>query len=118
MAAVLSLALAALLLAVTPAWGQHPPQHQQLHEDFYKGWRRDNGGSCCSNHDCYPTRARFKRGQWFALRREDQKWVHVPPKKIISHVSPDGRAHLCSYAPSEHNPDPVPLCFVPPSGGA
>jgi len=78
----------------------------QLHFDFYSHWKRKtDGGSCCNDHDCYPTQAHFdaEKGVWYARRREDGRWLRVP-KYVFDQAtdasrSPDGRPHLCAVAP-------------------
>lgn len=85
----------------------HPQQDMMLHTKFYQFWQRPDGqGDCCKDKDCYPTKARFdpKTGTWWAVRREDQKWIEVP-KSIYDNNdpnrpdSPDGQSHLCAPAP-------------------
>lgn len=85
----------------------HPPQDMQLHIKYYQYWQRPNGkGSCCNENDCYPTQARFdpKTGTWWAMRREDNKWIEIP-KWIYDNndpnrpESPDGQSHLCAPPP-------------------
>ncbi len=97
------------LLAATTASAQHPPEHQDLHDQFYQNWlmpnvRDANGNrtnSCCSNHDCYPTEFKLVGGTWFAMHRESGKWIVVPDTKLEHNApdpreSPDGRGHLCA----------------------
>lgn len=70
--------------------------------------------SCCNKMDCYPTEARFRGGKWYALRREDHRWIVVPPAKIeLNRDSPDGRNHLCAPPPAIGD---VPFCFIAGSG--
>jgi hypothetical protein len=92
---------------------EHPPEHAQLHNEFYKDLKQPNNPSagCCNDQDCYPTRARFDGVNWWAVRREDGKWLKVPTEKVNAEKSPDGQAHLCAFSP--HGGDVV-LCFVPP----
>lgn len=93
------------------AKAQHPPEHQNLHDKFYSTWQmavvRDALGrrtnSCCSNHDCYPTRFRNVAGVWFAFHRETQSWIPVPESRLEHNTpdpreSPDGHSHLCASA--------------------
>lgn len=91
----------------------HPPQDAGIHDAFYSNWMRPDqpSVSCCNKIDCYPTEARYRDGKWFARRREDGKWLFVPPAKIEQNRdSPDGRNHLCASAWND-----TPICFV--SGG-
>ena len=106
----------ALLLTVVPAFAQH--SHEGAAGRFYETWRKpDNPSqSCCSHMDCYATEARFRDGEWYALRREDGKWLHVPQEKIeTERNNPDGRNHLCAHPPITGSN--VPLCFIPGWGG-
>ena len=51
----------------------HPPEHEDIHDKFYKDWLRlDAGDSCCSKSDCFPT-IMIERpdGSWWAL----QQWA-------------------------------------------
>lgn len=50
----------------------HPIADQKLHEQFYKDWRRlDNGISCCSDRDCFPTiLVQGPNGHWYAMRKK------------------------------------------------
>jgi hypothetical protein len=81
---------------------KHPPEHVQLHDRFYRTWMRPDMPhvSCCSDKDCYPTKARFVNGHWQALRREDGVWLDVPDEKVErNRDNPDGQAHLCAPPP-------------------
>jgi len=95
------------------------------HEDYTEWKRPDFGNSCCSDKDCYQTQAKFVKSTWYALRREDKKWIPVPHHLILKdQVSPDGKAHVC--APPHHDdgtfdqPEDMEFvfCFVPPNSGS
>lgn len=98
------LLLATIMLCVFAyeAHGQehhHPPQDAQIHEKFYSTWMMPDhpSSSCCNKEDCYPTEARFKRGQWWARQRETGQWMRIPPEKVErDRDSPDARAHVCA----------------------
>lgn len=117
-------AVAALWLVLSgPAWGQshnHPPQDAYTHDTFYKTWMRPDApnSSCCDKKDCYPVEARFRSGVWLAKRREDGKWLTVPPEKIErNRSSPDGRNHLCAPIPAyEAGYKNGVICFIPGAG--
>lgn len=97
---------------------QHPPQDEQIHEKFYSTWMRPDNPhlSCCSQHDCYPTEARKEDGIWFAKRREDGKWLRIPPEKVEQNRdNPDGRSHLCAPRPERAYSADV-FCFTAGSG--
>ena len=63
---------------------QHPAQDQLLHEKFYAKWHMpDNPSvSCCNEADCYPTEIKYVDGDIYARRREDGKYIPVPPEKV------------------------------------
>jgi hypothetical protein len=97
----------------------HPPQDQALHERFYSTWRMpDNPAvSCCNNADCYPTDIKYVDGRLYAKRREDGKFIFVPPQKVErNRDNPDGRNHLCAPPPSAYSPTDTVYCFA--LGGA
>lgn len=111
---------AGLLFGAVRASAQHrhPPQDEPIHEKFYSTWMRpDNPNlSCCSQHDCYPTEARNEGGVWFAKRREDGKWLRVPPEKVEKNRdNPDGRSHLCAPRPERAYSADI-FCFTAGSG--
>jgi hypothetical protein len=94
---------------------QHPPQDQPLHEMFYSKWHMpDNPStSCCNEADCYPTEIKFVDGNIFAKRREDGKYILVPPQKVErNRDNPDGRNHLCAPPPSAFRPSDTVYCFA------
>lgn len=109
--------LLAVLMGAARGQHFHPPEHAAIHDEFYRGWRKPDrpSESCCSDRDCYPVEARMVSGQWFAKRREDGKWLPVPPEKIeTNRDSPDGRSHLCAFPPGHGD---TVLCFIPGAGG-
>lgn len=114
-----------LLAVILSAWSahaqehQHPPQDVPLHEKFYSGWMMPDEPwrSCCSKRDCYPTESRWQNGHWWALRREDSKWLQVPDAKVeIMRDSPDGRSHVCAPPPSDYHTTISVFCFKPGAG--
>jgi hypothetical protein len=93
----------------------HPPQDQPLHEMFYSKWHMpDNpSASCCNEADCYPTEIKFVDGNIYAKRREDGKYILVPPQKVErNRDNPDGRNHLCAPPPSAFRPSDTVCCFA------
>jgi hypothetical protein len=94
---------------------QHPAHDMALHEKFYSTWYMPDepNKSCCNKADCYPTLVRYQDGQWWAMRREDHKYIPIPWKKVeINRNNPDGRNHLCAPPPSSaHAPNTV-FCFA------
>lgn len=119
----LLLALVLALLSATAALAQdhhHPPADAELHDKFYSTWMRPDlpTSSCCNKMDCYPTEARVRNGRWQAMRREDGKWLSVPPAKIeLNRDSPDGRNHLCAPPPGREGIyENGVICFVAGAG--
>jgi hypothetical protein len=97
----------------------HPPQDQFLHEKFYSTWHMpDNPSvSCCNEADCYPTEIKYVDGEIYAKRREDGKYIAVPPQKVErNRDNPDGRNHLCAPPPNVLHPSDTVFCFA--LGGA
>jgi len=97
----------------------HPPQDQLLHEKFYSAWHMpDNPSvSCCNEADCYPTEIKYVDGELYAKRREDGKYIAVPPQKVErNRDNPDGRNHLCAPPPNVLHPSDTVFCFT--LGGA
>jgi len=97
----------------------HPPQDQRLHEKFYSTWHMpDNpSASCCNDADCYPTEITYVDGEIYAKRREDGKYIPVPPQKVErNRDNPDGRNHLCAPPPNVLHPSDAVFCFA--LGGA
>ena len=96
----------------------HPPQDQVLHEKFYSTWHRPDNPTlgCCNNSDCYSTEIQYVDGKLYARRREDGKYILIPPQKIErNRDNPDGRNHLCAPTPARFPTDTV-YCFA--LGGA
>jgi hypothetical protein len=88
-------------------------------DKFYSTWfMPDNPSkSCCNTTDCYPTPAKFKDGQWWALRRGDDKYIPIPWAKVeTNRDSPDGRSHLCEPGPTPSHPPNTVFCFAPGRG--
>lgn len=97
---------------------RHPPRDLLLHEQFYSSWHMPDNPvlTCCNNADCYPTEIRRVEGSIYALRREDGKYIPIPPQKVErNRDNPDGRNHLCAPPPSASLVDTV-YCFA--LGGA
>ena len=97
----------------------HPPQDRLLHERFYSTWHMpDNPSvSCCNEADCYPTEIKYVDGNIYAKRREDGKYIPIPPQKVErNRDNPDGRNHLCAPPPSAFHPSDTVFCFA--LGGA
>src|SRR5256885_15133467 len=105
----LACAGAAILFMPSAAVAQHrhPPQDEALHEKFYSSWYMpdDPSKSCCNKADCYPTEIKYVSGNIYARRREDGKYIPIPPQKVErNRDNPDGRNHLCAPPPSSFYP--------------
>jgi hypothetical protein len=90
----------------------HPPEHAQLHDQFYKTWERPDwpGFSCCNDKDCGPAEAKMVDGVWFARHVNGTRWYKIPPQKVeYNRDSPDGRNHLCAIGEQVY-------CFIAGSG--
>jgi hypothetical protein len=73
--------------------------------------------SCCNDADCYPTEIEYIDGSIYAKRREDGKYLLVPPEKVErNRDNPDGRNHLCAPPPNALHPSDTVYCFA--LGGA
>jgi hypothetical protein len=99
-----------LVFVVSTAAAQHhhPPQDELLHEKFYSTWYMpdDPVKSCCNKADCYPTEIKYVGGSIYARRREDGKYILIPPSKVEhNRDNPDGRNHLCAPPPTSYRPD-------------
>jgi len=115
--AVRSSAITALVAPcnITAQERHHPPQDMELHEKFYSTWFMPDqpSKSCCNTADCYPTQVKYHDGQWWALRREDRKYIPIPWQKVeINRNNPDGRNHLCAPPPSSHYAPDTVFCFA------
>jgi hypothetical protein len=55
-----------------------------------------------------PGDERYPQDRWYAWLKD--KWVRVPPEKIVPDFAPDGQAYLFLLADTIQ-------CFVPPKGG-
>ena len=116
--AVSGLAITALVVPgeiIAQEHRHHPPQDMELHEKFYSTWFMPDqpSKSCCNKADCYPTQVKYQEGQWWALRREDQRYIPVPWQKVeINRNNPDGRNHLCAPPPSSHHAPNTVFCFA------
>ena len=120
--------LAALFYSVrSEAEEGHSPGHQTAHGAYhhlYNGIMRPDvkNSSCCSEHDCAPTEARWDsvRKRWTALKYG--AWVDIPPGKVVPRDRvPDGlgaEPHLCAPPPSwSAYPKDEVFCFIEPDGG-
>jgi hypothetical protein len=97
----------------------HPAQDQLVHEKFYSTWHMPDKPyiSCCNNADCYPTEIKYLEGSIYAKRREDGKYILIPPEKIErNRDNPDGRNHLCAPPPIGSGASDTVFCFA--LGGA
>jgi hypothetical protein len=93
---------------------RHPPQDEALHEKFYSTWYMPDNptSSCCNKADCYPTEIKYVGGSVYARRREDGKYILIPPQKVErNRDNPDGRNHLCAPPPNSSYAADTVFCF-------
>jgi hypothetical protein len=93
---IVAAAVVALTMCAPPAFAHDP----------YGSWKiPGTNTSCCDHRDCRPARARMDENErWEAW--DGQRWIKVPPDRVLKIPSPDGRSHLCEL----HG---AVLCFVP-----
>ena len=104
---------------------RHPPEHQSLHERFYKTWTMptNRAVSCCHDEDCKPAEAYMKNGQWYARHEGDTgDFTPIPQNKVDmglpdSPEPPDMRAHLCGRRYGFTGGEFTVFCFIAGSGG-
>jgi len=61
--------------------------------------------SCCNDAERYPTEIKLIDGKDLRKRREDGKYILVPPQKMErNRDNPDGRNHLCALPPNAYSP--------------
>jgi hypothetical protein len=111
-------------------WPNHPPikrewpdgpnkqflQNLQRPDNYRHPYRDKNSQSCCDAGDTVKTKFRVEPAQdsvhledrWYAWLKD--KWVPVPPDKIIPDYAPDGQAYLFMLSD-------VIVCSVRPKGG-
>ena len=136
------IALAAALL-ITPAYAQDvfgdPAEKQTEWPDgpkktFFQNLQRPDihlrqwddiqPMSCCGEADTVKTKFKVEAGNalhpndaWYAWLEE--KWVRIPPEKIVPDHAPDGQAYLFVFRIAGRNGlrfDEI-VCFVRPKGG-
>jgi hypothetical protein len=105
-----------LVFVVSTAAAQHhhPAQDEPLHEKFYSTWYMPDNptSSCCNKADCYPTEIKYVGGSVYARRREDGKYILIPPQKVErNRDNPDGRNHLCAPPPNSSYAANTVFCF-------
>jgi hypothetical protein len=103
-----------LVVSTAAAQHRHPQQDEALHEKFYSTWYMPDNptSSCCNNADCYPTEIEYVDGNIYARRREDGKYILIPPRKVErNRDNPDGRNHLCAPPPNSFHPTDAVFCF-------
>jgi len=85
------------------------------HHGRYKDWQRKGGkGSCCSDEDCRPVRARLEDDGWVVWIPEFGRWIPVPDFAVGEPDRfGDGRSHVCSSKPIPGMPSLHIYCFSP-----
>jgi hypothetical protein len=103
-----------------PGWAPPPSAAgSPLHEKFYSTWHMPDrpSVSCCNDADCYPTEIKYVEGNIYAKRREDGKYILIPPEQVERNKdNPDGRNHIYAPPPNAFHPSDTVLCFA--LGGA
>jgi len=87
-----SLAIAvgvAAVLGVSTSWA-----HRSHSGQDYTKYRQPNGISCCSGHDCRPTRYELRPDGTIMMFPEEVA-VAIPRDRINQLPSDDGQAHWC-----------------------
>ena len=87
-----------LMIALTTAALAGSVSFSQAHEaqtgQDYTKFRQRNGMSCCSGHDCRPTRYEVK-ADGTLLMFPDGRAVSVPGDRVTQQPSDDGLGHWC-----------------------
>jgi hypothetical protein len=99
-----------------PGWAPPPSAAgSPLHEKFYSTWHMPDrpSVSCCNDADCYPTEIKYVEGNIYAKRREDGKYILIPPEQVERNKdNPDGRNHIYAPPPNAFHPSDTVLCFA------
>jgi len=102
----------AFLAGSALAWARPPegvPIDPTMHEWYESLKEPGTSFSCCSEADCRPAEYRLGGNGYEAWL--DDKWVAVPPEKVlVGYTNPVGRAVVCR-SPANGSI----LCFVPAS---
>lgn len=98
--------------AMAEEHNQHPPEHQKLHEEFYKHWKRPDlrTASCCSSRDCAPAKGLMHKedGSVWVESPWTGNMIMVPPSRMEPEaVSPDSQAHVCIAPPMSMDGGPL-----------
>lgn len=107
---VMAVALSLMLLGFGGTARAAPPENADpALAPWFQSLRQPGTGiSCCSIADCRVTDYRTNGNGYETL--VDEKWLSVPPDRILQHISnPTGRAIVC------YHPGTGILCFVRPS---
>lgn len=88
----------------------------------YESWKiPGTNRSCCNNHDCAPTEAKWDAARKIWTAKFRGRWVDVPPARVLKFEAPDGNAHLCAMDTADfpdmgsEKTEIVVLCFTPPA---
>jgi hypothetical protein len=106
--------VAGLVFVVSTAVAQHHHPGSSSAREIYSTWYMPDNptSSCCNNADCYPTEIKYVGGSIYARRREDGKYIFIPPQKVErNRDNPDGRNHLCAPPPNSLQPADAVFCF-------
>jgi hypothetical protein len=99
---------------------QRPDNHKHPERMYHK-----EAQSCCDAGDVVNTKfkvegiGQYPEDQWYAWLNE--KWVRIPPDKIVPGYAPDGQAYLfvLDFVSDMEGPSGFKIiaCFVRPKGG-
>lgn len=100
---------ASVLLSIAIARAEPPEGADMSLAPWYQSLKQPGSGAgCCSIADCRPVKSRVVTDHYEILI--DEKWVAVPPDKILDHQSnPTGSAVAC------WTPYLGVLCFIRPT---
>ena len=103
--------IVALTGAVLGACLSPPQAHEAETGQDYSKYRQRNGMSCCSGHDCRPTRYELKPDGSVVMFPEG--WaVSIPGDRVIEDPSDDGLAHWCGVL--HRNGSATTFCAILP----
>jgi hypothetical protein len=96
----------------------------QRPDNHLRQWDDDQPLTCCGEADTVKTRFKVEASNgphpndiWYAWLEE--KWVRIPPEKIVPDFAPDGQAYLFVFRITDRNGFQYNqiVCFVRPKGG-
>jgi hypothetical protein len=86
--------IATLTSALMGACLSSPQAHEAQTGQDYTKYRQRNGMSCCSGHDCRPTRYELRPDGSLVMFPEGRA-ISIPGDRVTEDPSDDGLAHWC-----------------------